>query len=175
MRGGQYGYTLVEMMTVLAVTSILTFMATSSFVAFTTKSQAAEAVKVTEGLQQSFRAFYVDNGKTPPLTLVDLQGTGALPKHNMGRYVGSVDLDAGNLVVTYGLQAADALQGTVLTMRPFETGGGGLIWQCGLSPAPVDIDGLPLSVAGTSVGSPVGATLATTTVAQEYLPKECRP
>jgi type IV pilus assembly protein PilA len=173
----QAGFSLIELMVTLAVMSILAVLAVGSTLSYGARTQAMEAVKVTEGLRAGIASHYVDLGKVPPQSLVDLYGAGeagsALTDH-MGKYVASADLVNGHLVITYGLNADPTLAGSILTMTPYETGGGGIVWQCGASPVPVNALAAPLNVAGTASGFPIGALGQSTTLATEFLPRDCR-
>ena len=175
--GRQAGFSLIELMVTLGVMSIIAVMATGSFMSYSSRTQAAEAMNVTEGLRSGIVTHYADSGRVPPQTLIDLYGPsapGALLTDHSGKYTSSVDIENGHLVITYGIKADPVLAGDILTMTPYETRGGGVVWQCGNSPVPVDGLAAPLSVAGTLSGSPVGVLSSVTTLDAEFLPRDCR-
>jgi type IV pilus assembly protein PilA len=175
--GKEAGFSLVEMVTVLGVMSILSVMAVGAFMSYGARTQAGEALQVTEGLRSGFTTYYADLGKVPPQSLVDLFGAGApgsAMNDHMGKYVASVNMENGHLVVTYGLGADPVLAGDVLTFTPYETRGGGIIWQCGNAAIPVDAGATQLGLAGTVAGAPVGALTSVTTLDSEFLPRDCR-
>ncbi|MHC4621515.1 MAG: pilin [Planctomycetota bacterium] len=173
----QAGFSLVEMVTVLGVMSILSVMAVGAFMSYGARTQAGEGLRVTEGLRSGFSTYYADLGRVPPQTLVDLFGAGAagsLLTDHMGKYVASVDVENGHLVITYGINADPVLAGDILTMTPYETRGGGIIWQCGTSGVPIDSLAVPLELAGSVAGAPVGTLTSVTTLDTEFLPRDCR-
>ena len=173
----QAGFSLVELMTVLAVLSILAVMAVGATMSYGARTQAAEGLQVTEGLRSSMTTAYADRGRVPVQSLIELYGTGvpgSLATDHLGKYTATVDIENGHLVVTYGLDADPILVGDVLMMTPYETRGGGIIWSCGTALPPVDSLGAPLSLAGTVAGSPVGVATSTTTLDGEFLPRDCK-
>jgi type IV pilus assembly protein PilA len=172
----QHGFSLVELMVTLAVMGTLAVMAVGSFSSYNSRAQVAEAFTVAETLQGDFKALYADDGKTPPQSLADMYGAGAAATatQHVGRYIASANLDGGVLVLTYGLSAAGDLDGSVLTLEPYETVTGSLLWRCGTAPAPTDGLGAPLNVAGTVAGSPITGTASVTTVPNELLPRSCK-
>lgn len=175
----QQGFSLVELVVVLAVMGILSVMAASSFASYSARTQAGEAFKITEGLKGQYLTYYSESGKIPPLTLADIYGTGdgSLPAHHVGNYVSSVTIDGGEIVVTYGIKADSALSGTTLTMMAHESVSGNLVWQCGYAANPTD-GGSPageLGVAGSRAGAAATGSATATTTPAELLPRACRP
>lgn len=173
----QQGFTLVELVTVLGVMSILSVMAVGAFMEYGARTQAAEALNVTEGIRSGIVTYYRDLGRVPPQSLIDLYGVaapGSDPSHHLGKYVSQVAIENGHIVVTYGIGADPRLSGDVLTFTPYETVGGGILFQCGTGGVPVDGNAIPLAVAGTIAGAPVGLLTSTTTLDLEFLPRDCR-
>lgn len=175
----QSGFSLTELVVVLAVMSILAVFATSSFSSYSAKTQVAEAFKITEALRGQYATYYAEAGKRPPLTLADLFGTGdgSLANHHVGSYINSVTIDGGDIVVTYGGSRVDpALTGKTLVMSAYESVSGNILWRCGLAPVPDD-GGSPatqLGRAGTRAGAAATGTATATTVEVAHLPRDCR-
>ena len=86
-----------------------------------------------------------------------------------GKYVQSVDVSNGVLVVMFGHEVNAAIDGLTLTMTPYETLGGGIVWRCGSAPVPSGTQPM-----GTAGGGNTAAYLAPT-VPLQYLPSSCRP
>jgi hypothetical protein len=87
----------------------------------------------------------------------------------MGKFVQSVDVQSGVLVITFGNDANIAINSLNVTVTPYETGNLGVVWRCGLANAPAG-----LSPMGTAGGGRT-ATYIAPTVPIQYLPAACRP
>jgi hypothetical protein len=80
------------------------------------------------------------------------------------RYVQSVDVADGSVVVTYGNGAEMGLQGRTLVHQPYRSADNSVVWRCGWALPPPGL---------TPIGK--GSTAAVTTVEPRYLPSACRP
>jgi len=85
-----------------------------------------------------------------------------LPMQVDARYVESIEVSLGAVVITYGASAAPALKGQVLTQVPGIGADGGIVWACGRSAPPA---GVEFSVADYA---------QYTSVPDKYLPQSCR-
>jgi hypothetical protein len=75
--------------------------------------------------------------------------------------VSGVNVSGGTIVVTYGKDANDRIQGETLAIRPFLNDNFDVVWQCGGANPPAGADG-SLSTAGA------------TSISDKYLPTSCR-
>lgn len=89
-----------------------------------------------------------------------------------GKYVASVEISGGNILITYGNEANAQIQNESLGLTPYESVDLLVMWKCGGAPVP----GMG-NLMGTSGGT--AATLNNGTLAgaafQQYLPSACRP
>ena len=153
----QKGFTLIELMIVVAIIGILAAVAIPAYQDYTIRAQASEGPALTSGLKTSIAEFYSDRGAWP----ADNAALG-LTNTIQGSYVSSVTSAAGVITVTYGNKAnATALTGKLLTIRPALSAAGDIAWVCGYSASP-------------STGQTVVGTDATT-VSANHLPAACRP
>lgn len=88
--------------------------------------------QVSEGLNLSGEAkaivteFYLDHDQLPSNNVE----AGLPPAANIGgKYVSSVQIDSGDIVVTYGNDANSDISGKTLILRP-ETSGQSVTWLC---------------------------------------------
>jgi hypothetical protein len=79
--------------------------------------------------------------------------------------VQSVDVVAGEIIITYGNEAHDNIQDMVLILTPFLSIDESVVWQCGLSTTGTD---LSLSAMDAETSN------SATTVLTQYLPSACR-
>jgi type IV pilus assembly protein PilA len=158
MKTVQKGFTLIELMIVVAIIGILAAIAIPAYQDYTIRSQVTEGLNLASDLKAGIGEYYAQNGSWPTLNNLGISGG---PTSKSGKYVLQIDIAASGVInITYGLQANAAnLGGKVLSLLPAPNGNGDLVWVCGNKVAPT--------------GATVGGTNATT-VANKYLPAACR-
>ena len=87
------------------------------------------------------------------------------PYDTQGKYVASIDVIHGEILITYGKESYAGLAGSVLVLTPYATDDGAIVWQCGLSTYGNSRDFEPI---GNDTGN------SATTVESRYLPNACR-
>lgn len=108
------GFSLLELMVVLAVIAILAMVVVPSYVSATAKEQVKESLDIVEKLKAPVELFYQMTHAMP----VDNAAAG-LPAADklLGNYVTSIALENGAFHVTFGNKALAPLQGKILTVR----------------------------------------------------------
>ena len=160
----QKGFTLIELMIVIAIIGILAAIAIPAYQNYTIRSQVTEGLSLADGWKTSISEYYAQNGSFPSLAGTSGgPGTIAVAGASSGKYVGTVTVAAGGaIVVTYtGPQANAKLSaGTnnVLALNPGTDANYDVIWVCGTASIPAAV-----TISGT-----VG-----TTVSPAYLPASC--
>ena len=96
-------------------------------------------------------------------------GMTANPADTSGKYVASVDVQSGVLVITFGNEVNDAIDGLTVTLTPYETANLGIAWRCGLANAPAGLNPM-----GTRAAAARPST-SRRRVPLQYLPAACRP
>jgi type IV pilus assembly protein PilA len=155
----QKGFTLIELMIVIAIIGILAAIAIPAYQDYTIRSQVTEGLTLASDLKAGVAEWFANTGQFADLT--DLGLTAAADK--AGKYVDSVDVVDGVITITYGGQANDQLISPtpkVLSLIPGINDNGDVVWQCGNATAPS--------------GASLMATGGTTTVDNKYLPASCR-
>jgi type IV pilus assembly protein PilA len=152
----QKGFTLIELMIVVAIIGLLAAVALPAYQDYLTRTQVTEAVTLAAGLMPSLLASAADRNVWPGLVGPEqTPGTGEINAILIGKYstVASAvegSYPAGTISVTMTTGQAN---GKVLT---FSTDNGGTSWACG----------------NTTVD---GHTGAGTNIPSKYLPNACRP
>jgi len=163
MNKAQKGFTLIELMIVIAIIGILAAIAIPQYQDYVTRSKVTEGLNLAAAAKTAVAETFQAKGSMPVGTNISY----GLPTDVSiaGTYVQQIDVAGGTaqgtggvITITYG--PADAhLSGKLLTLVPY-TSAGGISWECGYG---------TITVNGVAVG-PSGNT----TVPQKYLPQNCR-
>jgi type IV pilus assembly protein PilA len=130
------GFTLIELMIVVAIIGILAGIAMPSYQTYTVRAQLAEALTLAAELKAQVRDFHKASGRFPP----DNRAAG-LPaaKYLIGNYVESIDVANGALHVRLGNRASRLIAGKVLTLQPLvvqDSPASPMSWSCGRAKPP---------------------------------------
>ncbi len=156
----QQGFTLIELMIVVAIIGILAAIAIPAYQDYTVRSQVTEGMNLAGAVETGIGEFFANNGSFP--TALSTIGITSAPS---GKYVTSVTITTGGFIqIVYGNQANSKVQGQNLTLTPYTDGSQDLVWVCGNHAQP----------STASLPSGVTAGGSSTTVADRYLPQTCR-
>ena len=154
------GFTLIELMIVVAIIGILASLAISAYQTFTIRAQISEGISMASGAKVPIVDAYTTNGTAP----ADRPAAGLSPDpaDTRGNYVSAVNITNGRVDITYGVNSHPDIFGDTLSLTPYESGGGSVSWRCGAAAAPVG----NLLVGGDDHQAP--------SVDPRYLPAICR-
>ena len=151
----QSGFTLIELMIVIAIIGVLAALALPSYQNYTIRAQVTEGLSLVGDWKVAVADFYANNSYWPSSTdLPDLTSSA-------GTYVSGITVNSGVISITYGTpQANQQIAGAVLTLVPYTNDNNDVLWQCGSASPP----------SGTIAASAVPGG---TTLLSQQLPTSC--
>src|SRR5271155_413077 len=118
----QKGFTLIELMIVIAIIGILAAIAIPAYQNYTIRAQVTEGLSLAAGWKTAISEFYAQNGTFPSTSSATGSATAvAVTGASSGKYVSAITVVAGGeIVVAYGGPQANAKipAASVLTLNP---------------------------------------------------------
>ncbi|HGM1641950.1 TPA: pilin, partial [Neisseria gonorrhoeae] len=125
----QKGFTLIELMIVIAIVGILAAVALPAYQDYTARAQVSEAILLAEGQKSAVTEYYLNHGKWPSDN--SAAGVASSPSDIKGKYVQSVTVTNG--VVTAQMASTGVnkeIQGKRLSLWA-KRQDGSVKWFCG--------------------------------------------
>ena len=124
----QQGFTLIELMIVVAIIAILAAIAISQYQDYVIRSQVSEGSALADGVKTAMAEFQQNVGHFPANNASAGLATAA---SIVGSYVTSVDVGTtnGQVTVTYGNKANSKIAGSTLVFSAI-THAGSIEWAC---------------------------------------------
>lgn len=122
----QQGFTLIELMIVVAIIGILAAIAIPAYQDYTIRAQVSEGLSLSAGAKAAVAEYYQDQGAWP--TNNDQAGVEG-STNITGKYVTQVAVVDNVITVTYGGDANANIAGDTLTMTATDNAGS-VSWAC---------------------------------------------
>ncbi|EMS7046332.1 pilin [Neisseria gonorrhoeae] len=157
----QKGFTLIELMIVIAIVGILAAVALPAYQDYTARAQVSEAILLAEGQKSAVTEYYLNNGKWPK----DNTSAGVASASDIkGKYVQKVEVNNG--VVTAEMNSSNVnkeIKGKKLSLWA-KRQDGSVKWFCGQPVKRDNADDANDTVAADTAGK----------IETKHLPSTCR-
>jgi type IV pilus assembly protein PilA len=171
MKATQKGFTLIELMIVVAIIGILAAIAIPAYQTYTIRAQVSEGASLASGLETAFAENYANTGMAA--------GAGGnadvgILKAITGTYVSSVALtNPGQITVTYGAGANAKILNATMTYTAYMSPNGDIAWVCndGTATLKAIANGTLTVVNGGTAAAAVGVPFSNT---PSYMPTVCQ-
>jgi len=122
----QKGFTLIELMIVIAVIGVLATLAIAAYQEYQIRSQISESMSLMAGLKNTVAEYHNDNGFFPTNNAV---AGASNPASIVGKYVTEVSVADGVVIAALGNEIHAKVFGDTVALSPTFTGGS-FVWHC---------------------------------------------
>ena len=171
MKKFQQGFTLIELMIVVAIIGILAAIAIPAYQDYTIRAQVTEGLNMLGDMKVAAGDFWSARGRTPVGVTANSIGVSATATDHQGSYVTQIAVNGSNgavdggfgFDVTFGNKANAKITGKLISLRATTNAAGSLVWVCGSANPP----GNPALADPTATNA--------TDLDPKYMPANCRP
>jgi type IV pilus assembly protein PilA len=157
----QKGFTLIELMIVVAIIGILAAIAIPAYQDYTIRAQVTEGLNLASDLKAGIAEFYANEGRWP----ADETEIGLVAGDKTGKYVTGLTVVDGLITITFGDQANANIAGETLGLQPGLSDNFDVLWVCGNRPDPAVFN---------QPATPAADADTVTTLLDKYMPAACR-
>lgn len=157
MRRNSNGFTLIELMIVIAIIGILAALAIAAYQTYTVRSQVSEGIVFASAAKVPIIDTY-SKDRVLPAGRVEA-GMSPDPTDSAGAYITGLDIVDGRIDVAFGNRAHPDIAAKGLSLTPYLASDNTIVWRCGHAPPPP----------GTELVEHLAPT-----VDPRYLPSLCR-
>ena len=126
MKKNQNGFTLIELMIVVAIIGILASMAIPTYQTYTIRAQVSEGLSLSGPMKVAVADYYNDTGGFPADN--NIAGVDAAGSYT-AKYVDSITIIGAVISIRYGNDANAAINGETVTLTAIGNAGS-VAWTC---------------------------------------------
>src|SRR5262245_31429294 len=174
LRTVQKGFTLIELMIVIAIIGILAAIAIPAYQDYTIRSQVSEGLTLAAAAKAAISESFANTGKAPLNRIEAGLGAANTPTDTQGNFVSQLAVVNGVITLTYSSaapqRANNKINGLTLTLVPYTSVDQSVSWKCrALGSVATPGTGQLMGTGSAQVAAnAVGSLLA------KYAPAECR-
>ena len=126
MQKEQQGFTLIELMIVVAIIGILAAIAIPAYQDYTIRAQISEGLTLSAGAKSAVSEYYVERGAWP----TDNDEAGLADKHDIiGKYTEHVDVEDNVIEIKFGYDAHATIMDEKIELTAVDNAGS-ISWTC---------------------------------------------
>jgi len=126
MKKEQQGFTLIELMIVVAIIGILAAIAIPAYQDYTIRAQISEGLTLAGGAKAALSEYYFDRGAWP----TDNDEAGLADKHDIiGKYTEHVEVEDNVIEIKFGYDAHTTIFDEKIELTAFDNDGS-ISWSC---------------------------------------------
>lgn len=157
----QKGFTLIELMIVVAIIGILAAIAIPAYQDYTIRAQVSEGLTLAAAAKAAIAETYMNTGEAPANRFA--AGMSNNSDDTFGKYVSEIEVENGMIEITYDGDDVNAtIAGNTVELIAYTTGDDSVTWQCGYAAVPTG-------------ATPMGVNANNSDLESKYLPAACRP